>query len=265
MDRFTRTKEGEQPAHLEQRFSKITMVAMTFAILNTWIALAGSIGIVVPSGGSVAFLYGFIFCVACNFCLGSSLGELSSIWPTAGGQYHYAYALSTDAWRKTMSFWIGWTSIAGWLTLVTTEGFFAAQFVSAAAVMGSNGTYEIQQWRTYLIFLAILAFTTASNIFGNKTLGKWNDAALYWSILAVVVISITLLATSSKNDARFVFANFSNTTGWVDGMAWILGLLQSALSLIGYDACLHMSEEMPHPSEDAPRAMIYAIGVGGVT
>jgi len=81
----------------------------------------------------------------------------------------------------------------------------------------------------------------------------------------VVVISITLLATSSKNNAKFVFTNFSNSTGWVDGMAWILGLLQSALSLIGFDAAAHMTEEMPRPSEDAPRAMVYAIGVGGVT
>jgi hypothetical protein len=55
-------------------------------ILSTWIALAGSLGLVMPSGSSVAFLYGFIFCVLCNLCLGASLGEMASIWPTAGGQ-----------------------------------------------------------------------------------------------------------------------------------------------------------------------------------
>lgn len=39
----------------------------------------------------------------------------------------------TPRWRRgrlTMShqsFWVGWTSIAGWLTLVTTEGFFAGK------------------------------------------------------------------------------------------------------------------------------------------
>jgi choline transport protein len=70
--------------------------------VSTWIALAGSIGIVIPSGGPVAFLYGFIFCVLCNLCLAASLGELSSIWPTAGGQYHYAVAVSSEPWKKTM-------------------------------------------------------------------------------------------------------------------------------------------------------------------
>ncbi|KAI1816332.1 choline transport protein [Poronia punctata] len=250
---------------LQPRLSRLTMVALTFAILNTWIALAGSIGLVLPSGGSVSFLYGFIFCVLCNLALAASLGELAAIWPTAGGQYHFVYALCTEKWKKSMSFWVGWTNIAGWLTLVTTEGFFCAQFIQAAAVIASNGTYEIKQWATYLIFLAVLTFTTCANIWGNRILGRWNDAALYWSLLGVVVISIVMLATSDKNDAHFVFAEFQNETGWSDGLAWILGLLQSALSLIGFDAVLHMTEEMPTPSIDAPRAMLYAVGVGGVT
>ncbi|KAK6951328.1 hypothetical protein Daesc_007861 [Daldinia eschscholtzii] len=250
---------------LQPRLSRLTMVALTFAILNTWIALAGSIGLVLPSGGSVSFLYGFIFCVLCNLALAASLGELAAIWPTAGGQYHFVYALCTDRWKKVISFWVGWTNIAGWLTLVTTEGFFAAQFISAAAVIASNGAYAIEEWRTYLIFLAIVTFTTGSNIWGNRILGRWNDAALYWSLLGVVVISIVLLTTSDKNGAEFVFAEFQNETGWSDGMAWILGLLQSALSLIGFDAALHMTEEMPRPAVDAPRAIIYAVVVGGVT
>ncbi|KAI1380981.1 amino acid transporter [Hypoxylon crocopeplum] len=250
---------------LQPRLSRLTMVALTFAILSTWIALAGSIGLVLPSGGSVSFLYGFIFCVLCNLALAASLGELAAIWPTAGGQYHFVYALCTDYWKKSMSFWVGWTNIAGWLTLVTTEGFFAAQFVQAAAVIASGGTYEIEAWRTYLIFLAILTFTTGANIWGNRILGRWNDAALYWSLLGVVIISIVLLATSDKKDAHYVFAEFQNETGWSDGMAWIMGLLQSALSLIGFDAALHMTEEMPRPAVDAPRAILYAVMVGGVT
>ena len=88
---------------------------------------------------------------------------------------------------------------------------------------------------------------------------------MVWSILAVVVISITLLATAPKNSGKFVFTNFNNETGWSDGVSWILGLLQSALSLIGFDAATHMAEEMPQPSRDVPRAMLYAIVVGGVT
>ncbi|KAJ4263450.1 hypothetical protein NW762_006269 [Fusarium torreyae] len=251
--------------HLQPRLSRLTMVAMAFAILNTWIALAGSIGYILPSGGSVALVYGFIFCVLCNFALTASLGEMAAIWPTAAGQYHFVFALCSDEWKRVMSFWVGWLNIAGWLVVVTVQGFFAAQFIGAAAVVASNDSFVPEKWSTYLIFLAILTFTTITNIFGNRILGRWNDAALCWSVLGVVIVGIVLLTMSKKSDASFVFTNFDNQTGWPDGMAWILGLLQSALSLIGFDVILHMAEEMPNPARDAPRAMILAIAVGGVT
>jgi amino acid transporter len=173
---------------------------------------------------------------------------------------HYA----PNAGKKVVIFWTGWTAIVGWLTLVTIEGFFAAQFFSAAAVVGSAGGREITQWRTYVIFVAILTLGTLVNIFDNCLLGQWNKGALYWSIAGIAVISITILATADKNDADFVFTEFANKTGWSGGKAWILGLLQSALSLIGYDAALHMTEETPQPSHDAPRAIIYSIVVGGM-
>lgn len=241
------------------------MVSMTFAILNTWICLAGVLGIVLPSGGPVSFLYGFLLAVACNLCITSSLGELASVWPTAGGQYHWAYALATDRWKAATSFVVGWTNIAGWLTLVTTEAFFAAQFLSAAIVVGSGGSYEITPWRTYLIFCGVSTFTILLNIYGYHILGRWNEGALLWSVLGCFVLSVVILATSEKNDASFVFTDFANTTGWNGGVAWILGLCQVSLSLIGFDAVVHMTEEMPRPTRDAPVAMNAAVMIGGTT
>ncbi|KAK2923938.1 hypothetical protein FoTM2_016095 [Fusarium oxysporum f. sp. vasinfectum] len=254
-----------QEGHLQKRFSKITMIGMAFAILNTWISLAGSIGLVMPSGGSVSFVYGFIFCVLCNICLAASVGELASLYPTAGGQYHYSFALSSKKWKGINSFLVGWTNIAGWLTLNTTAAYFGARFLAAAAVVGSGGSYEITQWGTYLMFVAVSIVGVFLNIFAYPILNRWNEGALYWSLLSVIVISIVLLATSPKTDAEFVFTNFSNTTGWSDGTAWMLGLLQSALSFIGWDAVAHMTEEMPRPSKDAPQAMVAAVLVGGTT
>ncbi|KAM0716361.1 hypothetical protein Q7P37_007806 [Cladosporium fusiforme] len=251
--------------HLEKRFSKLTMTGMAFAILNTWIVLASTLAIVLPAGGPVAFFYGFFFCVLCNFCIAASLGEMASVWPTAGGQYHYAYFLSTEKWRCSMSFLVGWINLAGWLTLVTTEAMFGAQFIASAVVAGSNYTMELTPWHTYLYFLAISCFAIGLNIFGYRFLGKWNEGALFWSITAWIATSAVILATAPKTDADFVFKVFTNETGWPDGVAWILGLLQSALSLIGFDAITHLTEEMPHPTRDAPIAMIMCIAIGGTT
>lgn len=88
---------------------------------------------------------------------------------------------------------------------------------------------------------------------------------MFWSVASCLVISITILATAPKTSADFVFTDFWNLTGWPDGVAWILGLLQSALALCGYDAVAHMMEEMPRPRRDAPIAMMTAVGIGGIT
>uniref|UniRef100_A0A8H7KC45 Choline transport protein n=1 Tax=Bionectria ochroleuca TaxID=29856 RepID=A0A8H7KC45_BIOOC len=258
------SQNGQQEGHLQKRFSKITMVGMSFAILNTWISLAGSIGLIMPSGGSVSFVYGFLFCIICSLCLAASLGELASRWPTAGGQYHYAYALASEKWRKSMSFLVGWINIAGWLTLNTTAAYFGARFLAAAAVAGSHYTYEITKWGTYLMFVAVSIIGVLLNLFAYPILNRWNEGALYWSVTSVVVISIVLLATSPKTDAAFVFTNFSNTTGWSDGTAWMLGLLQSALSFVG-SVRSTITDRNASAYKGCSQAMVASIMVGGVT
>jgi amino acid transporter len=52
---------------------------------------------------------------------------------------------------------------------------------------------------------------------------------------------------------------------WPDGLAFLLGLLQSTFGLTGFDAVTHLIEEMPRPSRNAPRAIIMAIIMGAAT
>jgi choline transport protein len=89
--------------------------------------------------------------------------------------------------------------------------------------------------------------------------------AVFWSLTAWIATSAVILVTAPKTNTEFVFTQFTNETGWPDGVARMLGLLQSALSLIGYDAITHMTEEMPRPTKDAPIAVITCVAIGGVT
>jgi choline transport protein len=79
-----------------------------------------------------------------------------------------------------------------------------------------------------------------------------------------VIISIVLLATASPNyqSGSFVYRDFINETGWPDGIAWLLGLLQGGFGLTGYDAVAHMIEEIPNPSVEGPKIMIACVGIG---
>jgi hypothetical protein len=55
---------------------------------------------------------------------------------------------------------------------------------------------------------------------------------VFWSITAWIATSVVILATAPKTEAEFVFTVFTNETGWPDGVAWMLGLLQSAVSYL---------------------------------
>ena len=87
------------------------------------------------------------------------------------------------------------------------------------------------------------------------------------SLTGAVVIIIVCLATASPNfqSGDFVFRTYINESGWNNGVAWILGLLQSSFGLTGYDAVSHMVEEMPNPHVNAPRVMIAAVCIGAAS
>lgn len=73
------------------------------------------------------------------------------------------------------------------------------------------------------------------NAFAVRLLPLVDRAALFWSLVGVVVVMITLLATATPDyqPARFVFGHWINETGWPNGVAFILGLLQSTFGLTG--------------------------------
>lgn len=102
------------------------------------------------------------------------------------------------------------------------------------------------------------------NAFGTLLLPVITKGAFIWSIAGFAIISITLLATASPNynSGSLVFREFRNDTGWPDGIAWLLGLLQGGLGLTGFDAVAHMIEEIPNPSKEGPKIMMACVAIG---
>ena len=81
----------------------------------------------------------------------------------------------------------------------------------------------------------------------------------------VVVIVIVLSLDKNKQSGSFVFKDFQNFTGFPNSYASLLGILQAAFGMTGYDATAHMTEEMQNARIDAPKAIIWAVWIGTVT
>lgn len=184
------------------------------------------------------------------------------------------------------------------MALTATAGLLGSQLIVGIIAL-FNPSYQEKTWHLFLIYLAYAIAETIVNSFGNSALPLINKTAISWSITGFVVISITVLAVASPNynSADFVFRLFVNETGWPDGLAWLLGLLQGGLALtgkspknakaeaseaprdrcprhsanprtllhIGYDATVHMVEEIPDATIVAPKILLYCVLIGMFT
>ncbi|KAI1097387.1 amino acid transporter [Jackrogersella minutella] len=259
----------EQLGHkqeLKRNFSMISMLGLAFAILNTWTALAASISVALPSGGPSAVVWGLIVAGICNLCLAASLAEFLSAWPTAGGQYHWAAIVAWKGWSRGISYATGWINVSGWVALTATGGLLGSTFIINIISL-LHLDYESEPWHQFLIYIGFTLIALFINAFSTRLLPLFTKAAFFWSLTGFVVISITILACASPNyqSGTFVYGEFINEVGWPDGLSWLLGLLQGAFALTGFDAVAHMIEEIPQPHILGPKIMLYCIGIGMVT
>ena len=251
---------------LNRNFSRLSMLGLAFAILNSWTALSASLSLALPSGGPTSVIWGLVTAGICNLCLAASLAEFLSAYPTAGGQYHWVAVISWKRWVPILSWVTGWINVSGWIALVASGGLLGSQLI-VGAISFYNSSYEPQRWHQFLIYIGYNIVAFCVNAFANRLLPWVTKGAFTWSIAGFVVISITVLACSSPNysSGDFVYRTFINDTGWPDGIAWLLGLLQAGLGLTGFDAVAHMIEEIPNASVEGPRIMIACVAIGVFT
>ncbi|KAE9373526.1 amino acid permease [Stipitochalara longipes BDJ] len=251
---------------LNRNFSPIAMLGLAFAILNSWTALAASLSLALPSGGPTSVLWGLITAGVCNLCLAVSLAEFLSAYPTAGGQYHWVAVISWKRWVPLLSWITGWINTSGWIALVASGGLLGSQLIVGIISLMSS-SYVAQRWHQFLIYIGYNLVAFLINAFMTGALPIITRSAFIWSITGFAVISITVLACASPkySSAEFVFTDFINETGWPDGIAWLLGLLQAGLGLTGFDAVAHMIEEIPNPAVEGPKIMIACVGIGVFT
>lgn len=152
------------------------------------------------------------------------------------------------------------------MALTASAGLLGSQLI-IGLISQFHPSYVSHTWHQFLIYLAYTLVAALINAFGNRLLPYVNQVAIFWSITGFAVISITILACKAPNynSAKFVFTDFINETGWPDGVAWLLGLLQGGLGLTGYDATAHMVEEIPNAAVEAPKILIYCVLIGMFT
>jgi amino acid transporter len=241
---------------LTRAWSGFTNFAISFTIISVLAGTFTSFFQAWNNGGPVAISIGWpVICVGV-LMVAVSMSELTSAFPTAGGPYWWAAKLGGAGW----SWFTGWFNIAGLLGIVASVAYGAAFFlytllgIYGVNVLGINfGDSAHALTETFLLFLVILAFVTALNIFSSPLLALLNNISVGWHVLGVlVVIALLVFVPDHHQNASFVFGHRINNSGFNNGAIgglpfWFLvmpiGFVLTMYTQTGYDASAHTAEE----------------------
>ncbi|KAI5359719.1 putative amino acid/polyamine transporter I [Septoria linicola] len=242
----------------------LTMVAVSFNICNSWVAIASSLAIAVSAGGPVNIIYGTFFSLCIYAAVATSLAELASIYPSAGGQYHFASILAPSWCSRGVSYSCGIIAISSWIALTASATLLAAQMLLALPEY-YIANYEPQNWHYFVVFQAINLTVLLYNVFAIRFTPRVHDIGFYLTLSTFVAVVITCLAISEKQSSAYVWPTFENATGWPSAVTFLTGLSTPCFMYAGIDATLHLAETCTKPKTAVPRALMTTVVVGFIT
>lgn len=164
-----------------------------------------------------------------------------------------------------VGFFTGWINFYGWMFDLAALIQITANVSVNLYVIYHQSTYVYEAWHVYVAYLLITWFCVAVVVFVNRVIPHTQTVGMFFVIVGGIV-SIIVIAAMPKQHAsnHFVWGSFkeNNITGWQDGVAFLLGVLNGAFTIGTPDAITHMAEELPHPKKDLPKAIGLQIGLG---
>jgi amino acid transporter len=164
---------GYEP-ELERNRSTLQVAFMSFVLAAIPYGLATTFYYPLIGGGPVNIIWGWVIVSAIILAVDVSLGEITSVYPTAGGVYYQSFMLSPPAYRRIVAWICGWSYVVGNIMITLAVNFGSAQFIIACInvfeVSPGVGIFEAEAYQTFLIFLGITLLCNAVSALGNKWL-----------------------------------------------------------------------------------------------
>ncbi|KAJ6119553.1 hypothetical protein N7523_003833 [Penicillium sp. IBT 18751x] len=255
---------GYEP-ELQRNRSTLQVAFMSFVLAAIPYGLATTFYYPLIGGGPVNIIWGWVIVSAIILCVGVSLGEITSVYPTAGGVYYQSYMLSPPAYRRIVAWICGWSYVVGNIMITLAVNFGSAQFIIACInvfeVSPGVGIFEAKAYQTFLLFLGITILCNAVSALGNKWLPYLDTFAIFWTFVGIfiVIICVLVIAREGRHSGEYVFASFEPQSGWPIGWSFCVGLLQAAYATSSTGMVISMCEEVQDPSRQVPKAIVGTI------
>ncbi|KAL4980681.1 amino acid/polyamine transporter I [Aspergillus desertorum] len=255
---------------LRREFSKWSTISYAISILGVLGSVPATFGAPLAAGGPATAIWCWFLGSIMAFCIGSSVAELVSAYPTAGGMYFVTkYVVPED--QVPIFSWIqGWCNLLGQTAGVSSVAYTVSQMLLAAVSMNSKlvdgaHSYTPTALDTVRLSIALLIFLGVICSMTTKSLHRIFIWFAPINITATVIICFTLLYnTPDKQPASWVFTHVTDGSGWGSKLfSFLLGFIAVAWTMTDYDGTTHMSEETHDAAALGPIAIQSAVVVSG--
>ncbi|RDW68079.1 amino acid transporter-4 [Coleophoma cylindrospora] len=255
--------------NFRRHFNKYSTLSYAVSVLGVLGSVPATFGIPLGYGGPASCIWAWFVGSVMAQIVSSSVSELVSAYPTAGGMYFVTKNVVPPEHAALWSFVIGWANLLGQTAGVASVTYTVSQMILAAISMNSafDGTsyaFSPTALQTVLLSMVILV------IFGiicSLTTSTLHKLVLWFApinIVASISICIALLVlTPNKQPASWVFGHFIDGSGWGTGFSFLLSFLAVAWTMTDYDGTTHMAEETHDAAIQGPMAIRHAVTISG--
>jgi amino acid transporter len=175
--------------------------------------------------------------------------------------------LGPPKYARFLEYLVGWLTISVYWFITTGNTLYLAE-TTVGWVEACQPGFTASQWQIYLTSVAWAVLLAAVNLPGLfKLLPHLMTAGVVLINCSWIFIAVSLLTrVSPKNSAKVVFVDVVNESGWSsDGVVFFLAILPGLLSVSGFDAVTHITDEVPNPKKEIPQVILGSTGLSAFT
>ena len=252
-------------AAMKRSFSPFAALGLGFSITNSWVGYLSCFGQNLAYAGPNSVVFGLLVAAVIQWTITLGLSEISSCFPSSGGQYHFVFILAPKRSRRFAAFAVGWMNILGWSVALCSGVSVVVASVSGLIAFW-NESYHATQWESYLIYLAVTFLSVSPLFLGPRLIPRILQISLAFSVTGLIIIFCLILALRKQSQPlSSITTPGPGRSGWGIVPAWLLGVTNSMYAFSATDAVIHIAEEMKDPERRLPQAMNLTMAIGFVT
>src|SRR3954452_20733925 len=195
---------------LHRGLSGFSNFAVSFSIISVLAGCITSYLIAMNAGGPVAITIGWPLVGLFVLCVALAMGEICSVYPTAGGLYFWAGRLARRN-RAVWAWYVGWFNFLGEVAVTAAIDYGAA--VTWMALLNLTFGVSVSLKTTFVAFLVIIALHGLLNTFGVNLVKVLSNISAWWHLVGVAIIVVVMVVVPDHHQSlSWTFAHYENHT-----------------------------------------------------